>query len=142
MVGNRRYSRPMTEVPEFLACLDGAVVALGDATVPVTDEGLLRGDGVFEVIRLYGGRPFALDQHLERMAGSAERLRLPLDAGAIRADVEALLGAAAPGDALLRVLATRGGRRIVLLEELPEHPPSIRLATVTYAPPRILDGVK
>ena len=61
--------------------LDGTVMDAAEATIPVADEGLLRGDGVFEVMRLYGGRPFALDEHLARMAGSAERLRLPLDAG-------------------------------------------------------------
>jgi branched-chain amino acid aminotransferase len=132
----------MADVPDFLACLDGVVVPLGEATIPVTDEGLLRGDGVFEVMRLYRGRPFALDDHLRRMAGSAGNLRLELDVSAVRSDIETLLAAAEPGDALLRVLVTRGGRRIVLLEELPAHPASIRLATVTYAPPRILDGVK
>ena len=50
-----------------LACLDGVVGPAADATISVTDEGLLRGDGVFEVIRLYDGRPFALDEHLERL---------------------------------------------------------------------------
>jgi branched-chain amino acid aminotransferase len=132
----------MPAAPDSLASVDGAVGPVADATVPVTDEGLLRGDGVFEVMRLYGGRPFALDEHLERMAGSAANLRLALDTDAMRADIEALLAAAAPGDALLRALGTRGGRRIVLIEELPAHPSTIRLATVTYAPPRILDGVK
>src|SRR5687768_7477095 len=125
-----------------LACLDGVVMPLAEATVPVTDEGLLRGDGVFEVLRLYGGRPFALDEHLERMRGSAANLRLPLDAEAVRADVQALLAQAAPGDALLRLVVTRGGHRIALLEAMPELAPSITLASVTYAPPRILDGVK
>ena len=51
-----------------LACIDGHVVPAEQATIPATDEGLLRGDGVFEVLRLYDGRPFALDDHLERMA--------------------------------------------------------------------------
>ncbi|HVE69684.1 MAG TPA: aminotransferase class IV [Solirubrobacteraceae bacterium] len=125
-----------------LASLDGAVLPVAEASISVTDEGLLRGDGVFEVIRLYGGRPFALDEHLERMAGSASNLRLPLDTNAMRSDIEGLLAAAEPGEALLRAVATRGGRRIVLIEELPPHPPTIRLASVTYAPPRILDGVK
>ena len=46
------------------ACLDGAIVPLADARIPVTDAGLLRGDGVFEVMRLYDGRPFAREQHL------------------------------------------------------------------------------
>ena len=110
--------------------------------IPVTDEGLLRGDGVFEVIRLYGGRPFALDDHLTRMAGSAANLRLPFDAEAMRADVEALLDAARPGDEKIRLVVTRGGRRIAILEPLPEPLPSAALACVEFAPVRILDGVK
>ena len=40
-----------------LAILDGDVMDVAQAQIPVTDEGLLRGDGVFEVVRLYGGRP-------------------------------------------------------------------------------------
>ena len=55
--------------------------------IPVTDQGLIRGDGVFEVIRLYGGRPYALDAHLARLERSAAGLRLPLDIDAVRADV-------------------------------------------------------
>jgi branched-chain amino acid aminotransferase len=126
----------------MLACLDGAVMPAAQAKVPATDEGLLRGDGVFEVIRLYAGRPFALDDHLARMAGSARNLRLALDTEAVRSDVEALLAAAGPVEALLRLVATRGGRRLALIEPLPELPSSIRLATVTYAPTRVLDGIK
>ena len=57
-----------------LACVDGAVVPVAEAVVPITDEGLLRGDGVFEVLRLYGGRPFALEAHLDRMERSARNL--------------------------------------------------------------------
>ena len=125
-----------------LACLDGVVLPVAEASIPVTDEGLLRGDGVFEVVRLYAGRPFALDDHLRRMAGSAANLRLELDTEAVRADAERLLAQAGAPDALLRLVATRGGRRLALIEELPPHPPSVRLASVTYAPPRILDGVK
>ena len=125
-----------------LASLDGTVCDAADARIPVTDEGLLRGDGVFEVIRLYDGRPFALDEHLERMAGSAQRLRLDVDVEQVRADIRALLEAAQPGDAHLRALVTRGGRRIVLLEPHPEPPPSISLGIVEFAPVRVLDGIK
>jgi len=125
-----------------LAILDGSVLPADEARIPATDEGLLRGDGVFEVMRLYGGRPFALDDHLARMERSARNLRLPFDAAAIRADIEALLAAGGEREALLRVLVTRGGRRLGLLEPLPERPPTIALASVTYAPTRILDGVK
>ena len=125
-----------------LACLDGAVVPVADAVVPVTDEGLLRGDGVFEVLRLYGGRPFGLEEHLERMTRSAANLRLPFDRDAVAADVAALLSAAAPGDGLLRLVVTRGGRRIALLEPPPSYGPVLTLGVVEYVPPRVLDGIK
>ena len=127
-----------------LACLDGAVMPAADAVVPATDEGLLRGDGAFEVICLYGGRPYALGEHLERLARSAHNLRLEIDLAAVRADVARLLDAAAgePDPGCLRIVLTRGGRRLLLTESLPPHAPAIRLASVTYAPVRLLDGVK
>ena len=124
------------------ACIDGELVHAGEARIPAADDGLLRGDGVFEVVRLYGGRPFALDEHLQRMAGSAANLRLPLDLERVRADVELLLDAADPGDACLRLVATRGGRRLAFIEPLLDVPPTLRLASVTYAPPRLMDGIK
>ena len=125
-----------------LACLDGEIRESDELMIPVTDEGLLRGDGVFEVVRIYGGRPFALDEHLDRMVRSAANLRLPFDRDAMRAEVVALLEAAQPGDEKVRLLATRGGRRIAILEPLPQHLPSASLACVEFAPVRILDGVK
>lgn len=130
--------------PALLACLDGTVAPADETLVPATDDGLLRGDGVFEVMRLYDGRPFALAEHLDRLAASAANLRLPLDRAAIEADVAALLAAAGgdPAHGCLRIVVTRGGRRLLLTEPLPSHPGAIRLASVTYAPPRLLDGVK
>jgi branched-chain amino acid aminotransferase len=110
--------------------------------VPVTDDGLLRGDGIFEVIRLYDGKPFALADHLARFERSAANLRLEVDMASLRAEIDALLAAAGPLDATLRVVATRGGRRIALVERLRELPDTIALATITYSPSRILDGVK
>ena len=128
---------------ELLAVLDGDVLPVEQARIPVTDEGLLRGDGVFEVCRLYGGRVFALDAHLDRMARSARNLRLDaFDPAALGADVERLLAAAEPGDGVLRLVWTRGGKRLALLEELPELPPELGLATVEYAPTRLLDQIK
>jgi branched-chain amino acid aminotransferase len=125
-----------------LAILDGVLMDAAQAQIPVTDEGLLRGDGVFEVVRLYDGRPFGLDEHLERMARSAAAVRLALDLDAIRSDVAAILAEAAPADAALRMLVTRGGRRIALVEPLKALPDTIALATITYSPTRVLDGVK
>lgn len=114
------------------------------ATIPATDEGLLRGDGVFEVIRVYAGKPFALEAHLQRLESSALNLRLPLDLESVRADAARLLAHAGSGrdHELLRIVVTRGGRRILLTEPLPAIRDRVRLGSVTYAPTRVLDGVK
>ncbi|HTN25435.1 MAG TPA: aminotransferase class IV [Solirubrobacteraceae bacterium] len=126
----------------MLAILDGTIMDAAQAQIPVTDEGLLRGDGVFEVVRLYDGRPFALEPHLERMANSAAAIRLPFDVDAVRADAEAILAEAEPADGCLRLVVTRGGHRIGLVEPLKPLADTIALATITYSPTRILDGVK
>src|SRR5947209_7593517 len=63
---------------ESLASVDGEIMPAAEATIPATDAGLLRGDGVFEVIRVYDGRPFALEEHFARLDRSAANLRLPL----------------------------------------------------------------
>jgi branched-chain amino acid aminotransferase len=125
-----------------LASIDGRITPTGEAQISITDEGLLRGDGAFEVMRLYGGRPFALRDHLDRLRHSCDGLRLDADHDAVEAELAALLEEAGPVDALLRVVLTRGGRRIGMVEPLPERPPTARVATVTYAPNRILDGLK
>ena len=124
------------------AIIDGVVMDTSEAQIPVTDEGLLRGDGVFEVIRLYGGRPYALDEHLDRMVRSAENLRLPIEVTELRDDIATILAAAGDGDAALRLLVTRGGRRIGLVEPLKELPETLALATITFSPTRVLDGTK
>lgn len=127
-----------------LASVDGSITLASEAKVPATDAGLLRGDGVFEVIRVYEGKPFALDEHLKRLERSALNLRLPLDLEAVRADAYRLLAHAGPGPdhEALRIVITRGGRRLLLTEPLHDQPERIRLATVTYSPTRVLDGVK
>ena len=114
--------------------------------MPATDEGLLRGEGVFEVVRVYDGVPFALDDHLDRMERSARNLRLdwPVGRDALEDEARQLLKARGGSafDGCLRVVLTRGGRRLMLTEPLPPSPERVRLAFVTYAPTRVLDGVK
>jgi branched-chain amino acid aminotransferase len=130
--------------PGSLACLDGTITPAAEAMIPATDDGLLRGDGVFEVIRVYDGRPFAVERHLARLARSAASLRLELDAELIRTEAYRLLATAGAGadHDLLRIVLTRGGRRLLLTEPLPPSPERLRLRSITYSPTRILDGVK
>ena len=73
------------------------------------DEAFLRGRAAFETIRVYDGRPFRLDEHLRRLAGSAERLGLPpVDLAAFRGLVREALDASGEPDAVLRLYLTPG----------------------------------
>jgi 4-amino-4-deoxychorismate lyase len=110
-----------------------ALARVGHGTVPVDapvlradDEGVLRGRSVFETLRVYGGMPFMLDAHLDRLAASAQRLRLPVPPGdAFReAAFEAIAEGGQP-DATLRFLWTAG----------PEGGEPTGLALVSTLPP-------
>jgi branched-chain amino acid aminotransferase len=126
----------------WLASVDGAIAPVEEAVVPVSDDGLLRGDGGFEVLRVYGGRAFALDDHFARLGRTCAGLRLEADLDALRGEALALVERAGEPESLLRLVVTRGGRRIALVEPLPERPQTARVATVTYAPTRVLNGLK
>jgi branched-chain amino acid aminotransferase len=127
-----------------LTSIDGQIVPRAEAMVPAADDGLLRGDGVFEVIRLYEGRPFALAEHLDRLERSAMAIDLPIDRGTFESEIAALLERFGTDDAQLRLVATRGGRRLAFTEPLPPYATQqrVRLITVTYSPSVILNGVK
>jgi branched-chain amino acid aminotransferase len=125
-----------------LASVDGQISPTADATVPMKDDGLYRGDGAFEVIRLYEGRPFALGDHLDRLERSAAAIELSFDRSALEREIDALLAEAGDPDGQLRLIVTRGGRRIAAVEPIPAHAEALAVATVTYSPSVILNGVK
>lgn len=125
-----------------LASVDGRVTPTAEAVVPLKDDGLYRGDGAFEVIRLYEGRPFALGDHLDRLERSGAAIELSFDRAALESEIEALLTEAGAPDGQLRLIVTRGGRRIAAIEPIPPHTETVAVATVTYSPTLILDGVK
>jgi branched-chain amino acid aminotransferase len=94
--------------------LDGEIVDAAEAKVSVFDHGLTVGDGVFETVKVIGGRPFALRRHIERLHRSAQGLRLdvPLSDPRLRGAVDDLLAAATPhlgtDSARLRITVTGG----------------------------------
>ena len=97
--------------------IDGQVRDPEDARIPVTDHGLLYGDGVFEGLRVYAGRVWKLDRHLERLAGSARSLGIEIPGGLVRVrsvvleTVEEFLASQSdepPSDAYARLILTRG----------------------------------
>jgi len=86
--------------------INGEHVPAASAAVRVDDIGLLRGYGCFEALRSYGGLPFRLGDHLDRLEHSAAALRLPLPP---RREIEAWTrDRAAVGDSVIRIVVTGG----------------------------------
>jgi branched-chain amino acid aminotransferase len=125
-----------------LASVDGRITPTAEATIALKDDGLYRGDGAFEVIRLYDGQTFALGDHLDRLERSAAALELRFDRASLEEEIAALLAEAGEVDGQLRLIVTRAGRRIAAVEPIPPHPETVSVATVTYSPSVILNGVK
>jgi branched-chain amino acid aminotransferase len=129
-----------------LACLDGRIAPAAETSISILDDGFLRGDGVFEAIRVYGGRPFATEAHLDRLERSAKNLHLgfAVPRAELGAEIRELLRerSGSSFDGALRIVLTRHGSRLVMTEQLRELPERARLAFVTYSPTLLLDGVK
>src|SRR5688572_6510798 len=99
------------------ACPQDMIVFLRDRFVPereamvsIFDRGFLYGDGLFETMRLYGGRPFRWEQHMERLARGAAllRIRLPKSVRALRKVAEQLVVLNKMPEAILRITVSRG----------------------------------
>jgi branched-chain amino acid aminotransferase len=104
--------------------IDGVLRSPEQATVSAYDRGFLYGDAVFEVFRTYGGRPFAIDEHLARLRRSAERvfIPMPVDEGTLRLEIEEALGAAGNEESYVRLLLTRGTGPLSLDPDSATHP--------------------
>jgi len=100
----------MQPLPDTLCYLDGEYLPLCEARVSVLDRGFIFGDGVYEVIPVYGRRLFGWDEHIARLGRSLAKLRI----ASPHAEAEWLerarrLVAAFPGeDQLLYLQVTRG----------------------------------
>jgi len=90
--------------------LNGKFLPIEQASVSVMDRGFIFGDGVYEVIPVYGGRLFRLEQHLERLARSLAEIRLanPLPAEQWRRCLQELVAQNGGGDQSVYVQITRG----------------------------------
>ena len=146
----------MSERPLAAAVSGLGVVDPARAVIAATDEGFARGRAAFETLRVYGGRPFRLGEHLTRLAGSADRLGLPApDLDALRGLVDEALGAAGSGDAGLRIYWTpgppgAGPTAIVLVTAIPDwiepaRERGLRLVSLAFparSAPWLLPGTK
>lgn len=117
--------------------LRGAVVPANEAKISVLDRGFLYGDSVYEVVRTFGGKPFRLAEHLDRLARSAAGLVLALpERGVIEQAIAALLAhAGSTGDFYLRVVVTRGTGQLGLDPALAGEPALMLLLQPVHPPP-------
>src|SRR5256885_6168149 len=94
--------------------VNGRVFDQEHASISVFDHGFLYGEGIYETLRTYNGRPFLFDRHMRRLRRSAEMLALqvPLSNEQIASRFDETMAAAglgAPGrEAYIRILVTRG----------------------------------
>jgi 4-amino-4-deoxychorismate lyase len=128
-----------------------------EPSVHADDEALLRGRAAFETVRVYAGRPFKLDAHLERLASSSARIGIATPDPEEARELAALaLDAAGEPDAVLRFYRTPGREGagepglLVLVSSLPTHLDALRASGVRLAAllgvraeaPWLLGGVK
>jgi len=132
----------MAPSQDLLCSLDGKISPVAEATVSITDEGFLRGDGAFEMLRLYGGAPFALTDHMDRLGRSAAGIFLDWDRATFEREIDALLDANPKKDAALRLVLSRGGRRVAIIEDFPDFEHDLSLSTIAYQPTIVLNGLK
>jgi len=126
----------------LLCTVDGRIGPVAEATVSITDDGFLRGDGAFEMLKLYGGRPFGFKDHFDRLDRSAGGIFLEYDRPTFEHEINALIGEHGKHDAALRLVLTRGGRRIGIVEPLSDFRHGLTLSTVRYQPNIVLNHLK
>jgi branched-chain amino acid aminotransferase len=126
-----------------LTVVNGDLMQVSEATIPVTDDGFLRGDGAFEVIRVHRGQVISCEAHLDRLSASAAALRIGVDRAAIANDLTVLRRALSEiDDCMLQVVVTRGGNRIALARQRPPDRDAVSLAVIPHCLPPILRGTK
>jgi D-alanine transaminase len=94
---------------EPLANLNGVTMPLSEVKVSALDRGFLFGDAIYEVLRVYSGRPWLEDEHFERLARSLEAVRIRgVDVTRVRRHMHETLIAAKAAEATVYIQVTRG----------------------------------
>jgi len=103
---DKQANRP---TPSPLCVLNGQRMPLREAKVPVLDRGFLFGDGVYEVLRLYGGKPWLEADHFERLRRSLAELRIDgVDLDRLRRQVHETIIAGGFREGIVYMQITRG----------------------------------
>lgn len=130
-------------MPELRLMIDGVLLAEGDTPMIPLDDGFVRGDGVFEGMRLYDHVPRTLEAHLDRLERSAAGVAIPFDRDQMRDEILAISAAATDGHSALRTMLSRGGHRVHREEPLiPEAPEGWVVHPVDHRVTPLLIGAK
>jgi len=122
--------------------IDGVLCDPDAPARPVLDDGLVRGDGVFEGLRAYGRLPRTPDAHLTRLARSAHTVDLAIDRDLLARELATFCTHTAAPNCAVRIMLTRGGQRIFREEPLPDLPPSWVLSAQAHRITPLLVGTK
>lgn len=100
----------MTSSSDAIVYLNGELTPLSEARIPVLDRGFIFGDGVYEVIPVYAGKPFRAAQHLARLSRSLEAIGIPNphDEGQWMALIARVMQANPMPDQMIYIQVTRG----------------------------------
>jgi D-alanine transaminase len=119
-----------------LVYLNGETLPLSEAHVPVLDRGFIFGDGVYEVVPIYGRKPFRADQHLARLARSLDKVRIsnPHTPEEWMELVGRIVDAYPAADQLVYIQVTRGVAK--RLHPFPKDAkPTVFIMTSSHTPP-------
>jgi D-alanine transaminase len=109
---NRGDNHPAAQAsgsPAPLACLDGLTMPLADVKISALDRGFLFGDSVYEVLRVYQGKPWLEDEHFSRLARSLHAIRITgIDLPRLRRRMHATIAAGPFVEATVYIQITRG----------------------------------
>jgi aminodeoxychorismate lyase len=92
----------------MIVYLNGRFLPNDQAVISVFDRSFLYGDGLFETLRVFNGRPFRWEQHMERLRAGTEFLKIPIQLDDLQPAAEQLIAVNTLPDALLRVAVSRG----------------------------------
>jgi D-alanine transaminase len=94
---------------EALANLNGEIIPLAEAKVSALDRGFLFGDAVYEVLRVYQGRPWLEEEHFRRLERSLTAIRISgVDLGRLRRRMRETIAAGKFNEAAVYIQITRG----------------------------------
>lgn len=120
MVAQAKAPEPKLDLSKGAAIVEGRIVPMSEAKLPLTDLGFTRSDVTYDVVHVWKGSFFRLDDHLARFQASMKGLRMsiPLDTDGLKRALTDLVRATGLRDAYVSMSCTRGAPT----PGLPRHP--------------------